>query len=401
MTERDPISYRPKWTGPGLNYTPEQIATLSNGFNTFLSNHCNLCHSGPVFTLAAIATNAALVTPTPGKFFGPSYSKRAYGKDAMGPSSGAAAAGITRYGNLVTRDLTTPGSGSGVVGKYKLMDVGFANTGVADPEDDPGLAQSDGSGNPLSFSAQYVEYLLGNTAGIKDPGVNKVRACDFLYPIAFNIPESDKTLFTSADGIKADPNVSNPATCRSFSDFAGADAFIPTKAAAAAAEADPSNIKLEAATKGAFKIPILRNVELTGPYMHNGSMASLEQVVEFYARKGNVDNDDRHTLLESITMGGPAGSKPGDPEYETAAKNRADLIAFLKSFTDERVRYQKAPFDHPELIVQMGQKGDHKKVTPGNPLDPKLGQDEILIAPPIGKNGSTTPIRPFNEGLAP
>jgi hypothetical protein len=40
--------------------------------------------------------------------------------------------------------------------------------------------------------------------------------------------------------------------------------------------------------EGAFKSPGLRNVELTGPYFHTGSAATLEQVMEFYARNGDV-----------------------------------------------------------------------------------------------------------------
>ncbi len=41
---------------------------------------------------------------------------------------------------------------------------------------------------------------------------------------------------------------------------------------------------------GAFKVPGLRNVEFTGPYFHNGGQASLEQVVDFYARGGDFPN---------------------------------------------------------------------------------------------------------------
>ena len=386
LTPRVPSTYRPTWEGMG--YTPEQIVSLKNGFDQFLSNHCNLCHSGPVLTLAAIVPNATLVTPTtPPTYFGPSHSRRAFGPNAMGPNNGAASAGITPYSNVITRDQTR-------FGNYKLMDVGFANTGVGDPDDDPGVGQNDDFG-PLSFSEQYVQYLLGGTpTGFVSPDVKKVRACDFLYPLAFNVPGPDTTLFTVADGIKADVNVSDPNTCRTYSQFAGKDAFIPTPAAAAA---NLANMKMMVATKGAFKIPSLRNVELTGPYMHNGGMSTLEQVVEFYARKGNVDNDDQHIMIDSITLAG----EPGPEGQALAAKNRADLIAFLKTFTDDRVRYQKAPFDHPELIVQMGQKGDNQAVTPGNPLHPDLGQDETLTAPAVGKNGSTTPILPFHQGLAP
>src|SRR5262245_34219177 len=51
------------------------------------------------------------------------------------------------------------------------------------------------------------------------------------------------------------------------------------------------------AADGAFKVPSLRNVELTGPYFHNGGTASLMDVVQFYARGGdfreqNIDNLD-------------------------------------------------------------------------------------------------------------
>ena len=41
------------------------------------------------------------------------------------------------------------------------------------------------------------------------------------------------------------------------------------------------------AVDGAFKVPSLRNIELTGPYFHNGGSATLEQVIEFYNRGGD------------------------------------------------------------------------------------------------------------------
>jgi hypothetical protein len=40
-------------------------------------------------------------------------------------------------------------------------------------------------------------------------------------------------------------------------------------------------------TRGAFKVPTLRNQEFQGPYFHTGGDATLRQVVEFYARGGN------------------------------------------------------------------------------------------------------------------
>ncbi len=39
--------------------------------------------------------------------------------------------------------------------------------------------------------------------------------------------------------------------------------------------------------KGAFKTPTIRNVALSAPYMHDGSLATLEEVVEHYDKGGN------------------------------------------------------------------------------------------------------------------
>ena len=98
---------------------------------------------------------------------------------------------------------------------------------------------------------------------------------------------------------------------------------------------------------GAFKSPGLRNVELTGPYFHTGGFATLEQVMEFYARNGDV----------------PAGGNlgPGMGNIRLNAQDRAELVAFLKALTDDRVRFEQAPFDHPALCVPVG----HAETAPG------------------------------------
>ena len=143
------------------------------------------------------------------------------------------------------------------------------------------------------------------------------------------------------------------------------------------------------ATKAAFKVPTLRNIELTGPYMHNGSMSTLEQVLEFYSRKGNFNNDNKHIVVNQIALSGQPASI------------RADLIEFLKTLTDERVRYDKAPFDHPEIVVPHGHAGDNVAVTPGNPLNSNLAIEETMTIPAVGANGLQDPIRPFDTYLAP
>lgn len=132
-----------------------------------------------------------------------------------------------------------------------------------------------------------------------------------------------------------------------------------------------------AAVDGAFKVSGLRNVELTAPYFHNGGQLTLRQVVEFYNRGGdffeqNIDNVD--VDIEELDL---------DEE------DINQLVAFLKSLTDERVRFEQAPFDHPQLFVPNGH-----PVTSG----PKA-QDALLEIPAVGRNGGA-PIPSF-LGTAP
>jgi len=66
---------------------------------------------------------------------------------------------------------------------------------------------------------------------------------------------------------------------------------------------------------GAFKTPMLRNVSRTAPYMHDGSLASLEDVIEFYNRGGNKNPNQS------------AGLKP----LFLSASDKASLVAFLRA----------------------------------------------------------------------
>jgi cytochrome c peroxidase len=74
----------------------------------------------------------------------------------------------------------------------------------------------------------------------------------------------------------------------------------------------------QAGDMGRFRVPTLRNVALTAPYMHDGSLATLEQVIDHYARGGR-----RNPLQDSRVR--PLILTP---------QERADLVAFLQSLTD-------------------------------------------------------------------
>lgn len=85
-----------------------------------------------------------------------------------------------------------------------------------------------------------------------------------------------------------------------------------------------------AADMGKFRAPSLRNVEVTAPYMHDGTIATLAEVLEFYAAGGRVISSGPHA--------GDGRSNPfKDPlvsRITLDAQEREDLVAFLKTLTD-------------------------------------------------------------------
>ncbi|MGE3174583.1 MAG: cytochrome-c peroxidase [Planctomycetota bacterium] len=109
--------------------------------------------------------------------------------------------------------------------------------------------------------------------------------------------------------------------------------------------------------RGEFKTPTLRNVELTGPYFHNGRYLTLRQVVDFYDRGGDFDNDALDSQVRRLGL--------SNAEKEA-------LVDFMLALTDDRVRYERAPFDHPSLNPPNG---------------PPL--------PAVGAGGRALPLRPF------
>jgi cytochrome c peroxidase len=74
---------------------------------------------------------------------------------------------------------------------------------------------------------------------------------------------------------------------------------------------------------GKFKTPTLRNIAVTAPHMHDGSIATLDGVLDHYAAGGRAhDNSNKDPLI-----GG----------FELSARDKSNLIAFLETLTDDAV----------------------------------------------------------------
>ncbi|HKB15893.1 MAG TPA: cytochrome c peroxidase, partial [Planctomycetota bacterium] len=141
-------------------------------------------------------------------------------------------------------------------------------------------------------------------------------------------------------------------TAAAVTGFSGGSAFVNTGVTPTAADGgrQPEN-------KGKFKTPTIRNVELTGPYFHNGRYLTLMQVVEFYNRGGDVANSAKDSRIKPLGL--------------TAAERNA-LVDFMLALTDDRVRNESAPFDHPSLGPANGD-----------------------AVPAVGAGGRATPIGTF------
>src|SRR5262249_23509850 len=136
--------------------------------------------------------------------------------------------------------------------------------------------------------------------------------------------------------------------------------------------------------QGAFKVPSLRNVALTAPYFHNGDARTLREVVELYSRGGNVApiNALDGTVIEPLGV-------------SSLTRDEIDaIVAFLETLTDERVVYQRAPFDHPQIFIPNGHPGDSNSSQDAN--GDGLADDTMIMIPAVGAEGGT-PIPGFLE----
>lgn len=256
-----------------------------------------------------------------------------------------------------------------------LQDEGFFNIGVQH-RGDSGLGLlahplAPPNGPPLSFSAQYVQGIADRDFardGSDNPGGRA------LLPDPCRFEEA----LTEAD--LPGPDIARcPDDAATLNPEFGSDDLLG----------------LPIAVQGAFKVPGLRNVAFTGPYMHNGGMATLDQVIEFYNRGGDIMSSELADNIEPLDF------------TET---QQADLAAFLRALTDERVIYRRAPFDHPELFIAHGHGGDEEM------LDcmaatrlPALGPEDeeralgfrldacehIEQIDAVGRDGASEPVRSF------
>ncbi len=119
-----------------------------------------------------------------------------------------------------------------------------------------------------------------------------------------------------------------------------------------------------------FKTPTLRNLAVTGPYMHDGSFNTLEEVVAIY-EKGGIANKNLDPLIRPIAL---------------TAEEKADLVTFLKEGLTRELEVPEPTYP-PAPVGQ------------GAPAPPPAGEDEG--APPSGEGAPAAAPAGEDEGAPP
>jgi len=247
-----------------------------------------------------------------------------------------------------------------------IYDNGYYNIGVTPTLEDRGRGDADPWGKPLSWTRQFAFEALG----IQDIPFPIIGAPIDHLSCAPTDSNRDADPLTCDDGILGftDPQHGFFEVCR---DLDGDSKCGTTD----------DLILRRVAVDGAFKTPGLRNVAETAPYFHNGSKATLREVVQFYDRGGDFCRNNFPDLDPDIQ---PIGFS--DQEEK-------DLVAFLISLTDPRVVKRSAPFDSPSYAIPMGHPGDESYVE-ADPWIYGQAKDDLMTVPAVGKNGGK-PLQPF------
>ncbi len=130
---------------------------------------------------------------------------------------------------------------------------------------------------------------------------------------------------------------------------------------------DPNDI-------GKVRTPSLRNLELRAPYMRNGRMATIREVIQFYNRGGDFDAPNKSPFIHPLSL---------------TPQQRLALEAFLtRPLTDPRVAAELPPFDRPLLYTES----DRVPVVEGTGAPGPGGfvPKVVAIEPPLLGNPSFT-----------
>jgi cytochrome c peroxidase len=322
---------------------------IEDGLSRFLSGKatCGACHTGPEFTGASVSNNTGFGRPAP-------VANGVANQEAIG---------------LMERMIM----GNDVAAVY---DSGFYNLGVRPTNEDVSLGdrKTAPGGAPLSFSQLGQAFLstaerdrVCSTVGVGDATAcqNQIDNIQALYN------GNELTLPTSPTDLTPKKFV---LTIGCGAGIVGVDALV-NGIKNGKNKCLPLQPGERVAVNGTFKTAGLRNTLLTGPFFHNGSRKSIEEVIDgFYVLGG-------HFPITNIADF-DAAIKPLDL---TATERLNMKVMIEQGLTDARVMFERAPFDHPQLCVPNGHNLN--------------GTDNMVDIPAVGADGGSVPLATFEQAL--
>jgi cytochrome c peroxidase len=213
-----------------------------------------------------------------------------------------------------------------------VYDSGFYNLGIRPSPEDASLGEDVG-GVPLSLAKLAEAINGGSRSGLDSATINTIAgelaagnivriptSALNLAPRPFRlVPACGPGVTGGGHGARAPHNNPNPRCATSV---------IPNE---------------RILRNGAFHTQGLRNVKYTGPYFHNGSKASLRQLLAFYKTAGHFTTLNLNNLDAGLRF------------FTLAAADESALVEFMETgLTDWRVAYERSKFDHPQICVPNG-----------------------------------------------
>lgn len=321
---------------PNATNAKATLLNVDRGLNRFFSGKtaCSVCHFNPEFTGATVQAITGF---------------------------GGGPVGILPPGQ-VKRLIEAPVVMERMVafnGKPTVYDTGFYNIGARPTPEDISLGDKI-DGVPLAFT-KLAEVIAGGDSTGLDASKIKTIATWIAAGNVLMLPTSPTNLnpvpfrlnLACGPGLNAANANNNPTqNC------------VPTVI--------PGERLLR---NGAFKAQGLRNVQFTGPYMHNGAKMNLRQVMGFYKTAGDFSNLNLNNL--------DAGMRT----FDLDVAEEAEVVELMETgLTDWRVAHEQGKFDHPEICIPNGH-------------DPATGASRLVGIPAVGSAGNSVRLQTFEEHL--
>ncbi len=187
----------------------------------------------------------------------------------------------------------------------------------------------------VSFDAPYDHYLAGNDNALSEPAQ---RGMELFFSERLECFHCHGSFTFSDSTTHADARVDQLGFHNTGLYNLGGEGAYPER------NTGLYDMTGERRDMGRFRAPTLRNVAVTAPYMHDGSVATLRDVIAHYERGGRLIADGEHA--------GDGRLNPFKSEFvrgfELSEDERRDLIAFLEALTDKTV-LSDARFSNPSV----------------------------------------------------